>query len=106
MSFEEIEPEKADERGERFDLFPKDIPLEKIASGGYVRRKAGTVSGLNHSHPFEERIRVMEGTAEVVLGDKQMLIETPYELVVKPYVPHLVEAVTDIVLLVYYLKKD
>jgi quercetin dioxygenase-like cupin family protein len=62
----------------------------------YVRlKKGGILSDHNHSH--QETVFLMEGEAEVILGDKIITAKAPVKLVIPPNIHHKFTAITDII---------
>lgn len=62
----------------------------------YVRlKKGGILSDHNHGH--EETVFLMEGEAEVILGDKKEIVKAPARLVIPSNVHHKFTALTDLI---------
>jgi len=62
----------------------------------YVRLKKGATLS-DHSHNHEEIVFLMEGEAEMILGDKTEIVKAPAQLVIPENVYHKFTALTDCV---------
>lgn len=62
----------------------------------YVCLKKGGVLS-DHTHNHEETVFLMEGEAEVILGDKTERVKAPSKLTIPPNTYHKFTALTDII---------
>ena len=58
-------------------------------------KKGGVLSDHTHSH--EETVFLMEGEAEVILGDKTEIVKAPAKLVIPSNIYHKFIALTDLI---------
>ena len=62
----------------------------------YIRLAPWTVAS-DHTHDKEERVFLMEGKAEIILGSKLYIIEAPKKITIPANTYHKFTAITDVI---------
>ena len=62
----------------------------------YIRLKKGGILS-DHNHSYEETVFLVEGEAEVILGDKKEIVKAPAKLIIPANVYHKFTALTDLI---------
>lgn len=62
----------------------------------YIRLNKGAIAS-NHVHDDQEIVFLMEGEAELILGDKIQNVKAPIKITIPPKMYHKFTALTDLV---------
>ena len=62
----------------------------------YIKMEKGATMS-DHTHDHEETVFLMEGEAEMILGDQTQIVRAPAKLTIPPNVYHKFKALTDLI---------
>lgn len=87
----------------------KNIPVVKSDNRGivydcdrvsYVDVKKGSIS-KEHSHNIVENIFLLKGRAQLIVGDRKLVIDSPKKIIIPKNANHELKALTNITLVFY-----
>jgi len=101
MRFESVPVLKQDEKGIVYDFTPHgSIGDMKVKC---IEKYEGSVSG-GHTHAHTEQFYLIQGHAQVTIGDESRTVHAPARMTVEPNQIHIFKALTDFILLEYVMK--